>query len=68
MSPATPNWVVASLRPEMSREIAQALLRLEPGSMLARSALGHSNFVGFQEIKADSLHFPRAAVRAGRAR
>lgn len=68
MSPATPNWVVVSLRRERSRGIAQALLKLAPGSVPARSALGQSGFVGFQEIQADSLDLLRTAVRAGRDR
>ena len=62
-SPATPNWVVVSLRPDKSSAITRALFKLEAGSALAISALGQSNFVGFQKIELKQLDYLRAAVQ-----
>lgn len=62
-SPATPNWVMVSLRPDKSPRIMHALLKLEAGSPLAASALAPSNFVGFQKIDLDQLDYLKAAVR-----
>ena len=62
-SPATPNWVVVSLRPDKSSAITHALFKLEAGSALAISALGQTNFVGFQKIELKQLDYLRAAVQ-----
>ena len=62
-SPATPNWVVVSLRPDKSSAITRALLKLEAGSALATSALGQSNFIGFQQIDLKQMDYLKAAVQ-----
>ena len=62
-SPATPNWVVVSLRPDKSSAISRALFKLEAGSAMATSTLGQSNFIGFQQIDLKQLDYLKAAVQ-----
>jgi phosphonate transport system substrate-binding protein len=65
-SPATPNWVVVSLRAGMATKLKRALLKLAPGSALAKSVMGEKYFVGFQDLDVAELGLLRAAVRAVR--
>ena len=63
-SPATPNWVVVSLRADKTADVARALHKLEKDSAPAKAVLGEKNFVGFQNIDVGELDFLKAAVRA----
>jgi ABC-type phosphate/phosphonate transport system substrate-binding protein len=65
-SPATPNWVVVSLRAEKTPRVTGALLKLERDSALAKTVLGQKGFVGFQGIDVKELDFLKAAVRAAK--
>lgn len=63
-SPATPNWVVVSLRTDKTASIARALHKLEKDSAPAKAVMGEKNFVGFQNIDVGELDFLKAAVHA----
>lgn len=67
-SPATPNWVMVNLRVGKTAELKRALLKLEPGSALARPVMGDKGFVGFQDIGIGELEFLKTAVRTAKDR